>query len=193
MSSCIAAQTAVFSHTWALPHEHLVTSGWMLFQHGRTTCLRKAHNCPSWYSHMVQSNSYYWLSCNAFDSNSLSRNSTAVVDFGYGRRNSSADGDSIVHDMPDAKIEYPDNFWCQKKIGQNCWRWYTQMVESNSSHVCWLIEYLGMFSRTCKYVIKPDQQQDMTLLNFHWFKHDTSSCSTTYSAMLLNMTATINM
>jgi len=50
-----------------------------------------------------------------------------------------------------------------------------------------------MFSRTCKYVIKPDQQQDMTLLNFHGFKHDTSSCSTTYSAMLLNMTATINM
>ncbi len=101
-----------------------------------------------WVNQTVTITFHNWLSCDAFkhriDSNSLPRNSTAVVDLGYGRRKSSADGHLIVHDILDAKIEYPDNFQCQKKIGQNCWRWYSRMVESNNYHICLLIEYLEM-------------------------------------------------
>ncbi len=124
-------------------------------------------------------------------SNSLSTNRIAVVDLGYDKRKFSADGHLIVHDILHTKVEYPILFLISKKDRTNCWRWYSQMVESNSYHICWLIEYLGMFWRNCQCLIKPDQEQDMTWLNLHRFTHDTSSCSTTYSAMLLNMTASI--
>ncbi len=38
---------------------------------------------------------------------SLLRSNTAVVDFGYGERKSSADGHLIVQNILGAKIEYP--------------------------------------------------------------------------------------
>ena len=52
--------------------------------------------------------------------NSPLRKNTAVVDFGYGERKSSADAHLIVHNILHAKIEHPDFFQCQKKIGRNC-------------------------------------------------------------------------